>query len=145
MKRAMTWVAAVALFALGAAAGAAGKGRSMAASELEFKPTPTAGISRAVLWGNPETGAYGTLVKFAGGTDVGWHTHGNLVRSVIISGTFITEVKGAPPMELGPGSFVEHPGNEKHRTACKAGADCLFFSTQPGKWDLRPEKTAATP
>lgn len=97
------------------------------------------GVSASALWGDSAKGAYGSMQKFAAGTDMGWHTHTNRVRLVVVSGTLTIEVKGQPVKELGPGSFAEDPGKIVHRTQCKAGQDCIFFVTQGGKFDLIPE------
>jgi hypothetical protein len=47
----------------------------MAAEKATFSQSPTAGVSMAVLWGDPNKGPHGTFTKFAPGYDAGMHTH----------------------------------------------------------------------
>lgn len=109
------------------------------ASEMKFVDAEgVKGVQAAALWGDPKKGEYGAMEKFAPGTDMGWHTHTNRVRLVMVSGTLVIEVKGQPAKELGPGAFADDPGKVVHRTSCKAGADCIFFVHQHGKFDLIP-------
>ena len=96
------------------------------------------GVQRATLWGNPDKGEYGAFFKFAAGAEVGWHTHTSQVRLIAVSGALVVEPKGQPIRELVPGTFVDEPGLFVHRTNCKAGADCVFFIHQHGKFDLNP-------
>lgn len=113
--------------------------KTWAAPDVKFVDTEMKGIRIAVLWGDPKKGAYGALHTWAGGTDVGWHMHTNRVRVVVVSGTFLTGPEGQPPKELGPGSYIEDPGKIRHQSACKAGADCVIFIEQPGKFDFIPD------
>ena len=94
----------------------------------------------APLWGDPSKGAYGALKKVAAGTEFGWHTHTADQKVVSVSGTFDFQLEGGETKELVPGSYVFLPGGTKHKTACKAGADCVYFEEQPGKSDLVPVK-----
>lgn len=108
------------------------------ASDLKWADAPMKGVQMAVLWGNPEKGEYGAIDKFAAGLDMGWHTHTNRVRLAVISGTLVIEVKGQPAKELTAGAFADDPGKIVHKTTCKAGADCVFFVHQHGKFDMLP-------
>jgi quercetin dioxygenase-like cupin family protein len=113
--------------------------KSWGASEMKFADMEGAkGVSAAALWGDSKKGEYGSIIKFAAGTDMGWHTHTNRVRLVMVSGTLVIEVKGQPAKELGPGAFAEESGKVVHHTSCKAGADCVFFVHQHGKFDVVP-------
>lgn len=106
--------------------------------DLKFTDMEMKGVSTAVLWGDPKKGDYGSITKFAPGTDMGWHTHTNRVRLVVISGTLVIEVAGQPAKELTAGSFADDPGKLKHRTSCKPTAECIFFVHQHGAFDLIP-------
>jgi quercetin dioxygenase-like cupin family protein len=46
------------------------------------------GVQLYVVWGNPNEGASGLLLKFPAGTDVGWHWHTAAYQSVVIQGRF---------------------------------------------------------
>ena len=109
--------------------------KSMA--DLKWTDVPDVkGAQQAVLWGNPQKGPSGFLVKFKPGTEVGLHSHTANLRSVVISGTVVITVEGQAPKELGSGSYAYEPGGSKHTTACKAGADCMFVVQAAGVFDI---------
>ena len=101
------------------------------------------GTYLAALWGDPKKGAYGTLEKWAAGTEVKLHTHSHDVKGVIVSGTLTLTLDGKTT-ELGPGSYLFMPGWHPHSTKCSPGADCIFFAEQPGMADTKPLEAAAT-
>jgi quercetin dioxygenase-like cupin family protein len=110
-----------------------------AASELKWVDAPNAkGVQQAVVWGNAQKGAHGSFAKFAAGTEVPLHTHTAASRSVVISGTMLEGLEGQEPKELGSGSYFFIPGNVKHTTACKAGAECIIYTDWLGPFDLKP-------
>ncbi len=113
------------------------------ASDLRFKESAK-GIERAVVWGDPDKGEYGAIIRYQAGAERGWHTHSNPLHLVMISGTLVFEGEGAPSQELGPGAGVTEPANAKHNSRCKDGADCVFLITGSKKYDFKPvkEKTA---
>ena len=51
------------------------------------------------------------------------HTHTAGSRSVVIAGTMLEGLEGQQQKELGPGSYFHIPGELKHTTMCKAGAE----------------------
>jgi quercetin dioxygenase-like cupin family protein len=111
------------------------------AGEIKWVENPAMkGAWIAPLWGDPSKGAYGALKKVTAGTEFGWHTHTADQKVVAVSGVFDFQLEGQDPKELVAGSWVFLPGGTKHKTACKAGADCVFFEEQPGKSDLVPVK-----
>jgi quercetin dioxygenase-like cupin family protein len=110
-----------------------------AAPELKWVDAQGAtGVQQATAWGNAQKGAHGSFAKFAGGTEVPLHTHTASGRSVVISGTLLEGLEGQKPKELGAGSYFSIPGDVKHTTACKAGADCVIYSEWSGAFDLKP-------
>ena len=110
-----------------------------AASEIKWVDVPDAkGVQQAVVWGNAQKGAHGSFAKFAAGTEVPLHTHTAGGRSVVISGTVLEGLEGQKPKELGPGSYFFVPGDMKHTTGCKAGAECIIYTGWLGAFDLRP-------
>ncbi len=110
-----------------------------AASEMKWEAVPDAkGVQQAVIWGNPQKGAHGSFAKFAAGTELPLHTHTAASRTVVISGTMLEALEGQKPKELGPGSYFSIPGDVKHTTACKAGAECIIFSDWLGAFDMKP-------
>jgi quercetin dioxygenase-like cupin family protein len=120
--------------------GDAGREVVWPAGDITFEQTPAKGVTKADLWGNAAKGVHGSLVKFAAGTDNGLHTHTYDIKAVVISGTFLYGSGGAAPQKLGPGSYLLIPGGMKHTSGCDAGADCLFFEEQSGKFDIKPVK-----
>src|ERR1700736_6499079 len=77
----------------------------VAAEHATFKQSPTAGVSMAVLWGDPDKGAHGTFTKFAPGYDAGMHTHTNDVWVVVIKGAYLYKDE-AGEKRVGPGDFL---------------------------------------
>ncbi len=118
---------------------AAKKAALRAASEMKWVDIPDAkGAQQAVAWGNPQKGAHSSFAKFAGGTELPMHTHTAGSRSVVIVGTMLEGLEGQQPKELGPGSYFYIPGELKHTTACKAGADCIIYTDWQGAFDMKP-------
>jgi quercetin dioxygenase-like cupin family protein len=95
------------------------------------------GAKVAVLWGDPDKGAFGALHKLPAGFKAELHTHSADLRSVVVSGTIIHSPEGGPETKLGPGSYVFLPHTYKHTTACDAASDCVFFTSGNGKFDLK--------
>ena len=110
-----------------------------AASEMKWVDIPEAkGAQQAVVSGNPQKGAHSSFAKFAGGTEIPMHTHTAGSRSVVIAGTMLEGLEGQQPKELAPGSYFYIPGELKHTTACKAGADCIIYTDWQGAFDMKP-------
>jgi quercetin dioxygenase-like cupin family protein len=122
-------------------AAAAPKFKTVAASEMKWTDSAEIkGAQSVVFWGDPKKGEYGQINKWPGGTDVGWHTHTNRIHGVVVSGTLVIEPEGQPAKELTAGSYIDDPGKLKHKTSCKAGADCVFFIHQHGAFDFIPSE-----
>src|ERR1700719_5248454 len=83
------------------------------AEQATFKQSPTAGVSMAVLWGDPDKGAHGTFTKFEPGYDAGMHTHTSDVWIVGIKGAYLFKDE-AGEKRVGPGDFLRVPGGHKH-------------------------------
>jgi quercetin dioxygenase-like cupin family protein len=108
-------------------------------SEMKWVDTPEAkGAQQAVVLGNPQKGAHSSFAKFAGGTELPMHTHTAGSGSIVIAGTMLEGLEGQQPKELGPGSYFYIPGELKHTTACKAGADCIIYTDWQGAFDMKP-------
>src|SRR3954451_5317328 len=58
------------------------------ADELEFEPI-IPGVSRAVLWGDPDRGAYAAFSRFEPGAYHRLHTHPHDITLVVLSGAYI--------------------------------------------------------
>lgn len=97
------------------------------------------GVSRAVLWGDPEKGAYGGFTKFVPGFDAGMHTHTNDTWLVVYKGAYLYK-DDAGEKRVGPGSFLFVPGGHKHWSGGDPKDGALFYSEGSGKFDLIPVK-----
>ena len=108
-------------------------------SEMKWVDIPDAkGAQQAVAWGNAEQGPHAPFAKFEGGGQIALHSHTAASRSVVITGTMVEGPEGQPPKELRPGSYFFIPGDLKHTTACKAGAQCVIYTDWSGAFDLKP-------
>jgi hypothetical protein len=97
------------------------------------------GVSKAVLWGDPDKGPYGAFTKFVPGFDAGMHTHTNDVWNVVLKGTYLYKDE-AGEKRAGPGDFVRIPGGHKHWSGGDAKEGALFYEESSGKFDLVPAK-----
>jgi quercetin dioxygenase-like cupin family protein len=108
------------------------------ADEAKYKEVAP-GVSKALLWGSAEKGAYGAFTKFKPGADNGMHTHTNDVWIVVIKGAYLYK-DDAGEKRVGPGSFIRIPGKHKHWSGGDAKEGALFYEEASGKFDLIPAK-----
>ena len=112
----------------------------VAADKATFSPSPTAaGVSMAVLWGDPNKGPHGTFTKFAPGYDAGMHTHTSDVWLVVIKGAYLYK-DDEGEKRVGPGDFLRVPGGHKHWSGGDKAEGALFYQEGSGKFDLIPAK-----
>jgi quercetin dioxygenase-like cupin family protein len=111
----------------------------VAAEQATFKPGPTAGVSMAVLWGDPDKGAHGTFTKFAPGYDAGMHTHTSDVSLVVIKGAYLYKDE-AGEKRVGPGDFIRILGGHKHWSGGDKTEGALFYQEGTRKFDVIPAK-----
>ena len=109
----------------------------VAAEQATFKPSPMAGVSMAVVWGDPDKGAHGTFTKFAPGYDAGTHTHTSDVWLVVIKGAYLYK-DDEGEKRVGPGDFLRVPGGHKHWSGGDKAEGALFYQEGSGKFDLIP-------
>jgi quercetin dioxygenase-like cupin family protein len=118
---------------------AAAKGTLWAASDLKWVDNPSIkGAQQAVLWGDPTKGAYAALKKVPAGTVIPMHTHTNATRVVMVAGTISFTFEGSPAKDMGPQSYSFIPGAAPHTATCKSGAECVYFETSTGAYDMKP-------
>ena len=112
----------------------------VAADKATFSPSPNAaGVSMAVLWGDPNKGPHGTFTKFAPGYDAGMHTHTSDVWLLVIKGAYLyKDAEGEK--RVGPGEFLRVPGGHKHWSGGDKAEGALFYQEGSGKFDLIPAK-----
>jgi len=109
---------------------------SASADRASFKEM-IPGVSRAVLWGNPDMGPYGSFTKFVPGLDAGTHTHTNDVWLVVLHGAYLYK-DDAGEKRVGAGEFLRIPGGMKHWSGGDANEGALFYEESSGKFDLVP-------
>ena len=116
----------------------AGKAVVWPAGDLKWTDAPNAppGVKQAVLWGDPATGAFGTIQKFPPGFTSALHWHSANLRMVVVSGTVIHGPEGKPEVRLSAGSYLSEPAGYKHTTACDKASECVFFMEGDGKFDI---------
>jgi quercetin dioxygenase-like cupin family protein len=108
------------------------------AEELRWTANPAlAGARQVPLWGDPTKEAYGALKSIKAGSVVGPHTHSNLSRFVVLSGTLRFVISAQPPRSLGPQSYGSIPPGVVHSATCQK-SDCVYFEMADGPYDFRP-------
>ena len=118
---------------------AAGPAQAVTAEELTWtNATEVQGSLKAVLWGDPLSGAYGAWNKWPAGSDGGTRTQSADSKVVVMAGTIVLSLDGGPAKELGAGSYIHVPANQVRSMKCKPGTDCIFFTEQPDKFDFIP-------
>jgi len=107
----------------------------VAAEQAKFNRSPMAGVSMAVLWGDPDNGPHGTFTKFEPGYDAGTHTHTSDVWLVVIKGAYLYKDE-AGEKRVGPGDFIRIPGGHKHWSGGDKTEGTLFYQEGSGKFDI---------
>lgn len=108
-----------------------------------YTPIPGGGTaSRAVLWGDPDTGPAGAFVKFLPGEQAnpGLHTHSSDGRIVVLEGAYLYRPESGPEQRVGPGQFLFIPAGNRHFSRGDPTAGALFYSEFSGKFDLNVVK-----
>jgi len=147
MKRWLMVFGIAAAFVLTWASGSAqGPAKQPAKNDLLFVSSAQAkftgimpGVSQAVVWGDPDKGAYGSFTKFVPGYDAGMHTHTNDVSIVVIKGAYLYK-DASGEKRVGPGDFLRVPGGLKHWSGGDKTEGALFFTEGRAKFDLVPAK-----
>ncbi len=110
-----------------------------AAAHAKFDQTPTAGVTMATVWGDPDKGAHGTFTKFVPGFDSGMHTHTSELSLVVIKGAYLYK-DDQGEKRVGPGDFIRIPAGHKHWSGGDKTEGALFYEEGPGKFDSIPTK-----
>jgi len=114
----------------------AGTSASVPVTELKYTETGIGPINVAPGFGDMTKGAHSNFVKIPGGFNSPPHTHTEDYYAVVVSGVVGNGMEGAQDIPLPPGSYWFQKGNEKHVTKCLSANECVFFVTQPGKFDF---------
>lgn len=98
------------------------------------------GVSKVVLWGDPDKGPYGAFTRFAAGVNNGLHTHSNDIRIVVLEGAYVYEAEKGAETRVSAGQYLFVPGGDRHVSRGDSKAGALFYEESPGKFDLKPVK-----
>ena len=116
------------------------KGKVIFASAAEAKfNAMNPSVSRASIWGDFDTGAHGTFIKFVPGYDAGMHTHTNDISIVVVKGAYLYKDE-AGEKRVGPGCFLRVPGGHKHWSGGDKKEGALFYEESSGKFDFNTVK-----
>lgn len=107
----------------------------MSADEAKYKEVAP-GASMAVIWGDPDKGAYRGFTKFAPGATFALHTHTSETRIVVIKGAYMYRPEKGDEKRVGPGAYIDIPAGERHSSGGDAKDGALFYQESAGKFDL---------
>jgi hypothetical protein len=108
-------------------------------SQLKWVPNPARpDVTMAVVWGDPDKGAFAAFNRFPAGFTAPLHTHTASTRIVVIKGTMSMTGADGKETKYPVGSFYTQPNTFPHTTRCLAGSDCLVYIEGDAKWDLKP-------
>jgi quercetin dioxygenase-like cupin family protein len=111
--------------------------RLLPADHVDWAPAPApAGAQQAVLWGDPQTGPSGILLRWPGGAVFPLHALTNDSRAFVQSGTLTVRYGGGEAVALGAGSFMSLPARLPHEATCLTGAACTFYVEHAGKFEF---------
>ena len=110
------------------------KGVAYASADKAAFTEKMAGVSMALVWGNPETGAHGTFTKFVPGYDAGMHSHTSDLTLVVIKGAYLYKDE-AGEKRVAAGDVLRIPGGHKHWSGGDKTAGALFYEEGAGKFD----------
>lgn len=113
---------------------------SVPLTQLKFGPTGVSdGVHGELLaapaYGDLAHGAHGTFIRMPAGFVSPIHTHTEDYYAVVISGVGANGLPGSTDVQLPVGSYWFQKGGERHVTKCLSPTDCVFFLSQPGKFD----------
>jgi hypothetical protein len=94
------------------------------------------GVSKALLWGDPDKGPYGAFTKFKPGHVNPLHTHSSDLRVVVLKGAYIYKPEKGEQKRVGPGQTLFVPGGDRHVSEGDAKEETIFYEESLGKFDL---------
>ena len=114
------------------------KGMVFVSSEEAKYKDAIPGVSRAVISGDPDKGAYSAFTKLAPGTSHAMHTHTSELHIVVLKGAYVFKPEKGEEKRVGPGCYLSIPAGERHASGGDAKDGALFFEEGSGKFDLVP-------
>lgn len=125
---------AVTMGVVQAQTGSADKGVAYASADKATFTEKMPGVSMAVVWGDPEKGAHGTLTKFVPGYDAGMHSHSSDLTLVVMKGAYLYKDE-AGEKRVGAGDVLHISGGHKHWSGGDKVDGALFYEEGAGKFD----------
>ena len=107
---------------------------SIPIQELNFKGLAPYDGSASV-WGDPDTGPYGTIIRLNAGQDTGQLAHRNAFTLIPVTGQLSLDT-GDNTRAIGVGSLLEAQANTPHRLTCDDTVDCLFYLYSDGPLEI---------
>jgi Domain of unknown function (DUF4437) len=117
-----------------------GPSKDLPVTKLKFFEVGGGPLQAAAAYGDLQKGPHGTFIKMPAGFVSLPHTHTEDYYAVVISGVGASGRPGAPDVELPAGSYWFQKGKEVHVTKCLSANECIFFISQPGKFDYLAAK-----
>ena len=130
----VTGIGAMALATMTVSRAATDEAAKYASSASANYAEKFAGVSMATVWGDPDTGAHGTLTKFVPGYDAGMHTHTNDITAVVIKGAYLYKDE-AGEKRVAAGDVIHIPGGHKHWSGGDKTEGAVFYEGSCGKFD----------
>ncbi len=121
-----------------------GASRSVPVTALQFGATGVVTDAGPLLaapgYGDSAHGRHGTLIKMPAKFVSPVHAHTEDYYAVVITGVMANGAPRADDVPLPPGSYWFQRGEEMHVTKCISQTECLFMTSQAGRFDfLFPE------
>jgi len=104
-------------------------------TQLKYFETGVGPLQAAPAYGDLAHGAHGTFIKMPAGYVSPIHNHTEEYYAVVISGVGANGTPGSVDVPLPVGSYWYQKGGENHVTKCISSNECIFFISQPGKFD----------
>ena len=96
------------------------------------------GVSRAVLSGDPDKGAYRVFTKFAPGVKHPMHTHPNDIWLVVIKGAYIQTDEKGQETRVGPGCAFHVAAGMKHASRGDDKEGVVMLEESNEKFGMEP-------
>lgn len=109
--------------------------QAVPAAELTFEALAPYG-GAATLWGDPDDGAHGMIVRLAGGATTGLLAHRNAFSLVPLTGVVSIESADAS-LESNPGSVLEVGANTVLSMGCEGADGCTLYLFSDAPLEIR--------
>ncbi len=86
--------------------------------------------------GDPAKGPSIIVEKFEPGCVIPWHWHTPNEHVMMVSGTFLFEIRGERPVQVNAGDFVRIPSRHVSQTTCVGTVPCINFLYSDGPLDI---------